>query len=195
MKKLHQVALRSLLLVLGLALFVSAAEQGLGDYDFKTTLPILDDEFHTSCQVHSGYNLTMIHCSDQFEVYDTDTLEDQRSLLTNYGDSRKITGVHNSMKRNDRQSITFLENNKVHKLHRDEESGAVEVETLMELDLKNDTDVATDLWVLDGIVAVRINDKAFKFFIEPLVVSVPVTPLKNPDELANYDEDTIDLWD
>lgn len=63
----------------------------------------------------------------------------------------------------------------------------------MELDLKNDTDIATDLWVLDGIVAVRINDKSFKFFIEPLVVSVPVTPLLSPDELV--DDDTSDPMD
>ena len=61
----------------------------------------------------------------------------------------------------------------------------------MELDLKNDTDIATDLWVLDGIVAVRINDKSFKFFIEPLVVSVPVAPLLSPDDLV--DDDTLDL--
>lgn len=76
MKKLTQSTIGTIILLLGLASVVQGAEQGLGDYDFKTTLPILDDEFHTSCQVHSGYNLTMIHCSDQFEVYDTDTLED-----------------------------------------------------------------------------------------------------------------------
>lgn len=63
----------------------------------------------------------------------------------------------------------------------------------MELDLKNDTDIATDLWVLDGIVAVRINNKSFKFFIEPLVVSVPVVPLLSPDDLV--DDDTLDLID
>jgi hypothetical protein len=77
------------------------------------------------------------------------------------------------MKRKDRQSLTFLENNNVHKLYRDPQTGSVEVDTLMQLSLPS-LDVATDLWVLDGIVAVRINDKNFKFFIEPLVVSVPV---------------------
>jgi len=71
-------------------------------YDFKTTLPILGDEYHTSCQVHSGYNLTLVHCSDQFEVYDTQKLEEQQSLLTNYGEDRRIRGVNNSLKKNDR---------------------------------------------------------------------------------------------
>ena len=47
------------------------AEQGEGSFEFRTTLPILGDQFHTSCQLHAGYNLTMIHCNDQYEVYDT----------------------------------------------------------------------------------------------------------------------------
>lgn len=54
-----------------------------GAYDFITTLPILSEELHTSCQVHSGYNLTMIYCSDSFEVYDTSQLVNEHSLLTN----------------------------------------------------------------------------------------------------------------
>ena len=33
-------------------------------FDFKTTLPILNDKFHTSCRLHAGYNLTMINCAD-----------------------------------------------------------------------------------------------------------------------------------
>ena len=44
--KIGQLA--GILLLLSVCL-VSAAEQGTGEYDFKTTLPILDDEFHTSC--------------------------------------------------------------------------------------------------------------------------------------------------
>ena len=34
------------------------------DYDQKTTLPIISEEVHQSCRLHSGYNLTMIACSD-----------------------------------------------------------------------------------------------------------------------------------
>ena len=44
---------------------VSAIEQGEeSKFDFKKTLPILGDTLHTSCVLHSGYNLTMIHCAD-----------------------------------------------------------------------------------------------------------------------------------
>jgi len=42
-------------------------------------------------------------------------------------------------------------------------------------------DVATDLFVFDGIVAVRINDNEFRFFIEPLVFSDPIEPLERDD--------------
>ena len=35
-----------------------------GEFAYKTTLPILGDEFHTSCRLHAGFNLTMIHCAD-----------------------------------------------------------------------------------------------------------------------------------
>lgn len=52
----------------------------------------------------------------------------------------------------------------------------------MQLSL-NASEVATDLWVHDGMVAVRINDNGFKFFVEPLVASTPVKPLNNSPPL------------
>ena len=39
-------------------------------------------------------------------------------------------------------------------------------------------DIATDVYVLDGMVAVRVNNDGFKFFIEPLVSTTAVTPLE-----------------
>ena len=53
--------------------FVSAVEQSAtaSEYQVKTTLPILSEQKHTSCQLTAGFNLTMIHCADEFEVYDT----------------------------------------------------------------------------------------------------------------------------
>ena len=72
------------------------------------------------------------------------------------------------MKKNDRQSITFIEDKKVYRLHRDNAELTVEIDLLMELDL-NEADWANDAWVLDEIVAVRLNDTDFHFFMEPLV--------------------------
>ena len=68
MKKLSGNLLGLTLLAL-LTLTNAALEQK--DFVWRDTLPILGDEYHTSCTLHSGYNLTMIRCADQFEVYDT----------------------------------------------------------------------------------------------------------------------------
>lgn len=84
--------------------------------------------------------------------------------------------MRNSQKKNDRQSLTFIEGNKVQRLHRDGSEATAQIDTLMVLSL-NATETATDLWVHDGLIAVRINDNKFKFFIEPLVASTPVEAL------------------
>lgn len=84
------------------------------------------------------------------------------------------------MKYKDHSSITFLDSRKVLKLHRDPNDYEVELDELMELSLQPG-EVATDLFVLDGIVAVRINDNKFRFFIEPLVVRDPIEPLALDD--------------
>ena len=126
----------------------------------------------------------MIHCADQFEVYDTQTLEDQTSLVTNYGDQRRVTGVRNSLKKDDRQSITFVEDKKVYRLHRDTPDMSVKVDFLVDLAIGED-DWAYEAWVLDGIIAVRVNDDEFRFFMEPLVQSIAVEPLPMAKDLLN----------
>lgn len=100
-----------------------------------------------------------------------------QSLITNYGDDRKITGVHNSLATNDRQSITFLEGFNVTKLYREEDSGLVKVEHLLQLDLDSEFDRANDAYLLDEVVAVRVNETEFRFFTQPLVRSLPVKPI------------------
>jgi len=83
---------------------------------------------------------------------------------------------------NDRYSIVFLENTKIKRLFRDEETGEVEIQDLMELKMpvRNDTDgldsqdVATDVFLLDEVVAVRINDGEFYIYTQPLVRSEAV---------------------
>ena len=80
-KATRKPSLKTILATVMLAMLLTAPVRALeqaedGEFEFKKTLPILGDQLHTSCMLHSGYNLTMIHCSDQFEVYDTQTLED-----------------------------------------------------------------------------------------------------------------------
>lgn len=126
----------------------------------------------------------MIHCSDQFEVYDTQSLEDQESLVTNYGAERRVSGVRNSLATGERhahkQAITFLDGLTLKKLYRDTNlpENPVKVDTLMELDLQPYPYTwASDAFVFDGMVAARINGTAFNFFLYPLVESQAVAPL------------------
>ena len=50
---------------------VAVEQSAAGAFQVKTTLPILSETLHHSCELTAGYNLTMITCSGQFEVYDT----------------------------------------------------------------------------------------------------------------------------
>jgi len=120
----------------------------------------------------------MIHCSDQFEVYDTETLDTQRSLITNFGGKRIITGVRNSLATDDNLAITFLENKTVNRLSRDATTAdsPVRIDELITLDLP-EFDQFEEVFVMDGAVAVRVNDTKFEFFLMPLVTSQTVKPL------------------
>ena len=90
-----------------------------------------------------------------------------------------MIGVHDSLKKNDQMSITMLTiSNKVVRINRDPDSLLVNYGLLMQLELDEGQN-ATDAFVFDGMVAVRINDDRFRFFIEPLVKSATVWPLED----------------
>lgn|ERR1740139_1216361 len=78
---------------------------------------------------------------------------------------------------NDRQSITFLEGFNITKLYREKDSGLVKVEHLMRLELDEEYDRVDDAYLLDGVVAVRVNETEFRFFTQPLVRTLPVKPI------------------
>jgi len=89
-----------------------------------------------------------------------------------------VRGVHDSRKKNDGMSITMISrSDKVIRINRDPVTLTVSYQFLMQLSL-DEGDVATDVYVLDGMVAVRVNNDGFKFFIEPLVSTTAVTPLQ-----------------
>ena len=198
---------RSLLAVLATLLLlqqvhgVKQQEENETVYDLKTTLPIQEDEEHRNCQLLAGFNLTMIHCDDQFEVYDTQSLEKQESLITDFGfKRRKITGVHNSLQSKDRESITFMDYSKVFRLYRDITEPItmqVKLQMVMDLDILIGT-TATDVFVLDGMIIARIDDLNFSFFVEPLVISqlVQATPMAIiEDEDDQFDFSTLVSYD
>ena len=73
---------------------------------------------------------------------------------------------------NDRQSITFLDDGGMKRLHRDEKTGEVIIDHLMQFKVPNNrfTEFTTDAYLLDGVVAVRMNHEKFYFYIQPLVL-------------------------
>ena len=108
----------------------------------------------------------MLHCSDQYEVYDTTELVEQASGIPNYGSYSKVSGVRKSLSKNDTQSITFIEGLAVRRLYRDytlRPEDQVVVETIIQLDLEDD-EFTRDAFVLDSMIAVRVNDAEFQFF-------------------------------
>lgn len=65
----------------------------------------------------------------------------------------------------------------VYQLDRDSSNSKLKFEQLLELEL-DASEVATDMFVLDGIIVTRINDDEIRFYLEPLVATDdPVEPL------------------
>ena len=72
-----------------------------------------------------------------------------------------------------------MSGNEVLRLYRDKEASNFDVnfETLIRVELPID-DFYTDAYVMDGMVAVRVNDAGFEFFVMPLVENQSVEPVK-----------------
>lgn len=136
--------------------------------------------------------MTMIHCADQYEVYDTMMLNTQKPLITNFGGEIKISGVQNSLASGDAQAITFVQNGTMMRLYRDvrAEGSPVRIDPLILIDLP-EYDWYEEAFLFDGAVAVRVNDTNFYFFMLPLVESevvkpVPRAPLVDSDNQVAY---------
>lgn len=56
------------------------------------------------------------------------------------------------------------------------ENLVIQIDEMMELALTENSFVS-EAWVMDGMIAVRVNDTEFHFFMEPLVSSEPVIAL------------------
>ena len=89
--------------------------------------------------------------------------------ITNYGEMKIASAVGNSLALNKDGHLTYLVDGKhVVTAYWDEEAERVEKAIMLELDLPSG-EVATDLFVFDDIVAIRVESGNFKFFTIPLV--------------------------
>lgn len=69
---------------------------------------------------------------------------------------------------NDRQSITFLEDGGMKRLRRDVLTGEVHIDHLMEFNVPSEvklSEFTTDAYLLDGVVAVRLDYDQWHFYI------------------------------
>ena len=68
---------------------------------------------------------------------------------------------------NDRQSITFLEAGGMKRVRRDVLTGEVHIDHLMEFNVPEGkrTEFTTDAYLLDGVVAVRLDYAEWHFYI------------------------------
>ena len=68
---------------------------------------------------------------------------------------------------NDRQSITFLEDNSMMRVRRDQDTGEVHIDHLMKFKVPDGpkSEFTTDAYLLDGVVAVRVDYSEWYFYI------------------------------
>ena len=130
---------------------------------------ITDLEDSSECTVHQGEDLTLVTCDDGYELYATNALAMHAKGITNYGETKIASAVGTSLALNKDGHLTYLVDGKhVVTAYWDEEAESVEKAIMLELDLPSG-EVATDLFVFDDIVAIRVESGNFKFFTIPLV--------------------------
>jgi len=100
--------------------------------------------------------------------------------LTNYGETKAIIGVRQSLETGNTDTLTYLQDGKtvrtVYSREREGEQDEIVKTTLMNLNLSSGQRV-TDMWVFDNIIAVRIDSRRFLFYEKPLIA-------------GNYGDDT-----
>ena len=93
--------------------------------------------------------------------------------LINYGENRPASAINRSLQTNKNGHLTYLvDGMTVVSAHWNEDDGSITKEILVNIALEETdegTDVVTDLFVFDNLVAARVNEADLKFFPLPLV--------------------------
>ena len=113
--------------------------------------------------------MTLVACEDGYELYVTNALAMHAKGITNYGETRVASAVGNSLALGKDGHLTYLvDGSQVVTAYWDPSAMAVEKSVMLELDL-SEGEIATNLFVFDDVVAVRVESGEFKFFTIPLV--------------------------
>ena len=124
-------------------------------------------EDHESCTVHQGDDITLIACDNGYELYETNQLVIKPHALKNYGEKRPARVVNSSLVTGKGGHLTYLlEGRTVVSAYYDKEHRKIVKDTLLNLALTG-TDVVSDLFVFDDVVATKIGNE-FRFWPYPL---------------------------
>ena len=112
--------------------------------------------------VHQGDQITLVACSEGYELYETHELAVSSIGLQNYGENRKVIAVNRSLATGKSGHLTYVleEDNKVVSASWNEELGSIVKETLVTLNIEA-TEEITDLFVFDNIVVAQIKADDF----------------------------------
>lgn len=107
----------------------------------------------STCIVHQGDRITLVACSDGYQLYETQELAVSPIGLINYGENRKAIAINKSLATGKAGHLTYVieEDNKVISASWNEEMKTIVKETLVTLNLES-TEEITDLFVFDNMV-------------------------------------------
>lgn len=118
------------------------------------------------CTVHQGDSLTLVACPTEHNLYHTNDLAINAKSIDNYGETRMASAVSNSLAPNRDGHLTYLidenDGTLVTTAWWDPNQNKAIKTTLASLDLGGS--IATDLYIFEDLIAVRIKDSGLRFF-------------------------------
>ena len=184
--------IRKSTIILAIFLSVCLADEEQPEPIVVYSKQITNLEDSSGCSVHQGEDLTLVACADAYELCVTNALAMHAKGITNYGEAKVASAVGTSLALEKDGHLTYLvDGNQVVTAYWDDEAKSVEKAVVLEFEL-SDGETATDLFVFDDLVAVRVTSGEFKFFTIPLVagqISLEI-PFEVPEVVTNSTEET-----
>lgn len=121
------------------------------------------------CEVAQGKEMTLIDCQTTFELYDTDKMTNDPYSLLNYGETRAVVGVRQSLELNaDTGFLTYLQDNNALVKVVAESDGTFTKDVILRFNTKS---VLEDAFLFDDVAAVKAKGHFFEFFKRPIVLN------------------------
>ena len=119
------------------------------------------------CTVHQGDSLTLVACPTFYALYHSNDLAIRAKSIANYGETRAASAIGNSLAPNRDGHLTYLiDGVQVTSAWWDSKHNKAVKTTLATLDLEGG--IASDLYVFEDLIAIRMQDSGLKFFQMPL---------------------------